>query len=343
MTRGLVFGKFLPLHRGHLFLIATAATRCDELHIVISYLESDNKKLIAQFAGRDITKSDQLSWLNEAFGGMDFIKIHLIDESKLPPYPHGWEAWATLVKSELRFEPELVFTSEPAYDTGLKKYFPQSTHVIVDPKRECVPISATKLVEGGMIKNWEYLAGPCRAFFARRVVMVGTESCGKSTLVRYMANLYATSWAEEYGREYVRNELSGHEDELTYEDFPRIAAGHWQVQAKAMRHANRIVFIDTDAIVTQYYCQAYTGKPHPAVEEFISRQRYDLVLFLEPDLTWVADGMRLMGDERQRIKNNETIKAMYRERGIRYTPIAGSCQERLTKAIELTEHLLGSC
>jgi HTH-type transcriptional repressor of NAD biosynthesis genes len=41
MKRGLVIGKFMPLHKGHIALIEFAAALCDELIVSMSYTDND--------------------------------------------------------------------------------------------------------------------------------------------------------------------------------------------------------------------------------------------------------------------------------------------------------------
>ena len=49
---------------------------------------------------------------------------------------------------------DAVYSSEPEYDAFFKRAYPSATHVLVDPERKVVPISATKLrMEGDYSKE----------------------------------------------------------------------------------------------------------------------------------------------------------------------------------------------
>ena len=117
-----------------------------------------------------------------------------------------------------------------------------------------------------------------------------------------MAKLYHTSWSDEVGRHYAHDFLGGDESIFTEEDFRRIAHQQYEQDDHALRTSNKVVFFDTDATVTQYYSELYLGKNNVHVESFIEPYRYDLVLYLIPDVTWVDDGQRLNGN---RDKRNE--------------------------------------
>src|SRR5581483_9617149 len=49
---------------------------------------------------------------------------------------------------------------------------------------------------------WYFLEPPVRAYYARRICLIGAESTGKTTLARALAEHYQTVWVPEYGREY---------------------------------------------------------------------------------------------------------------------------------------------
>ncbi len=55
----------------------------------------------------------------------------------------------------------------------------------------------------------------------KKIVVIGPESTGKSTLCEKLADHYNTLWVPEYAREY----LEKHGPEYTYEDLYDIAAG----------------------------------------------------------------------------------------------------------------------
>lgn len=179
-----------------------------------------------------------------------------------------------------------------------------------------------------------------KPYFVKKVVVVGTESCGKSILVRNLATLYNTSFVEEYGRVFY-NQIGDGEAVTIEDDYPQIAFEHKNRENEQLKHANKVLFIDTEAIVTQYFSIAYLCKRQPILDEVAKLQNYDLWLFLEPDVKWVDDGTRSFGQPDVREKNNAILKGLLHEHGILYKAISGNYQERLNKAIRLVDGLLG--
>lgn len=84
----------------------------------------------------------------------------------------------------------------------------------------------------------------------RTVAILGGESSGKSTLVNKLANIFNTTSAREYGRDYVFSHLGGDEMALQYSDYDKIALGHAQYIDFAVKYANKVAFIDTDFVTT---------------------------------------------------------------------------------------------
>lgn len=93
----------------------------------------------------------------------------------------------------------------------------------------------------------------------RTVAILGGESSGKSTLVNKLANIFNTTSAWEYGRDYVFSHLGGDEIALQYSDYDKIALGHAQYIDFAVKYANKVAFIDTDFVTTQAFCKSTKG------------------------------------------------------------------------------------
>ena len=82
---------------------------------------------------------------------------------------------------------------------------------------------------------------------------------------------------------------------LQYSDYDKIALGHAQYIDFAVKYANKVAFIDTDFVSTQAFCLKYEGREHPFVQALIDEYRFDLVILLENNTPWVADGLRSLG------------------------------------------------
>ncbi|SUB73356.1 Trifunctional NAD biosynthesis/regulator protein NadR [Pluralibacter gergoviae] len=291
---GVVFGKFYPLHTGHIYLIQRACSQVDELHIIMGYDDTRDRALFEDSAmSQQPTVSDRLRWLLQTFKYQKNIRIHAFNEEGMEPYPHGWDVWSNGVKAlmdEKGIQPNWIYTSEEADAPQYLEHLGIET-VLIDPKRTFMSISGSQIRENPF-RYWDYIPTEVKPFFVRTVAILGGESSGKSTLVNKLANIFNTTSAWEYGRDYVFSHLGGDEMALQYSDYDKIALGQAQYIDFAVKYANKVAFIDTDFVSTQAFCKKYEGREHPFVQALIDEYRFDLVILLENNTPWVADGLR---------------------------------------------------
>jgi HTH-type transcriptional repressor of NAD biosynthesis genes len=338
---GVYFLKGLPPHRGHLNTIIEASTKCDKLYVVLSDNKHMTSRLCEDAGIKTIPARLRVQWLCQELQDIGHVKVLLLDESDIPEPPHGWEMWTLKLRGLVPDFIDVFFVGEKEYVLYLKSYFPSSACELFDPERTRYPVSAT-MVRSDPMKYWDYILGSARPWFAKKVLVVGTESCGKTTLVKYLAKIYHTSWSEEAGRYYAQKYLGGNESIFTDEDFTRIAHLQYEQDYHALRTANKVAFFDTDAVVTQYYSELYMGHRNPAIDIYINPDRYDLVIMLTPDVRWVNDGQRLNGEQEQRLILHKRLKSMYEEYGFgdKIVEVSGDYNQRLHKAIELVDDLI---
>lgn len=334
MTVGFLTGKFAPLHTGHIYFISKAATMVDKLYVVLSY---DGKKF--QDDPR-LSLKNRLLWLKTTFKDLPHIKIVYVDETNCSPYPDGWHEWSMLVKRAIPHrigDITKIFSSEPEYTEGFNKYWPEAEHVIVDAERKEVNISATE-IRANPFKFWSYMPSIVRQHYVKKVCIIGTESCGKTTLTKYLAKIYQTSWVEEYGRKFCEQDMCMDESLLQYDDYALIAARRYEDELQATKTANKILFADTNAFITNFYCRLYEGSFHPMVDEYETLEKYDLTLVLASDVEWVADGLRI---NKERSKTDDLLAkmlSMSRSENLgKLVRISGTYSERLEKAIKIID------
>ena len=197
MTRGVVIGKFYPPHRGHLHLIRSALAGADEVTVIV-----------CEHARQRLPGALRAAWLRE----MEPRARVIVVADTLPA--DDSRSWAAYVRAICGFVPDLVFTSETYGDAFAR--FLGARHVLVDLERRTVPVSAT-VIRRDPLAHWEHLEPCARAFFARRVCVVGAESSGTTTLASDLAAHYRTVWVPEFGREHfeakaarARSDALGH-------------------------------------------------------------------------------------------------------------------------------------
>lgn len=338
-TVGFLGGKFYPIHMGHVYAMTMASTMVDELHVIVSY-DSDYEQNVLSKDSKlpHVDFKQRLRWWKEITKDMPHVHVHAVYEENTGKI-ESWKQGAEGIKKAVGEPITHVFSSEHAYTEFFNVLYPDAEHVVVDANREKYTVSATKLRTEGVYANWDLLPEVVRRYYVKKVVVVGTESCGKSTLVKNLATLYNTNYVEEYGRTFYE-ELGGCEDITMAEDYQLIAYQHKVDEFNALKNANKVLFVDTEAIVTQYYLKAYLNERDALLTRIANNQKYDLWIFLEPDVKWVDDGTRTFGEQHVREQNNDDLKYMLRYMGVQYITIKGNYNERITKAINYVDNLL---
>lgn len=340
---GVVFGKFYPLHTGHIYLIQRACSQVDELHVILCHDECRDRQLFDNSSmSQQPTVSDRLRWLLQTFKYQKNIHIHSFDEKDIEPYPHGWDTWSRGVKNfmvEKSITPNFIYSGASEDAPHYRRQFNIET-VLVDPERSFMNISGNQIRQDPF-RYWEYIPTEVKPFFVRTVAILGGESSGKSTLVNKLANIFNTTSAWEYGRDYVFSHLGGDEMALQYSDYDKIALGQAQYIDFAVKYANKVVFIDTEFVTTQAFCKKYEGREHPFVQALIDKYRFDLVILLENNTFWVADGLRSLGSTSERKAFQNLLKKMLHKNKITYVHVqSADYDQRFLSCVELVQQLL---
>lgn len=171
---------------------------------------------------------------------------------------------------------------------------------------------------------------------------MGSESTGKSTLTINLAHRYNTSYIDEAGRDI--SERSGTDLLMLPTDFTEILLQHKLNEIKAVASSNKLLFVDTDALVTQFYLEfledAEKTKNIALSDAIDALNEYSLILFLEPDVAFVQDGDRSEVIHADRGRYSEQIKELLRRHGKDFVCLTGDYQSRYLAAVALVDQLL---
>lgn len=277
---GLIFGKFYPLHSGHIYLIEKALTQVDELHVMLGCEATRDKQLFENSRlPRQPQVSDRFSWLKDTFKDRHNIHIYISDETGINYYPNGWKEWSDSIKhilSENKIEPSVVFTSEPQDVTEHERYFGCPV-VVIDANREFVNISATKIRENPY-QNWSFIAQAARPFFVKKVAIIGHDKFNE--LPVKLANIYNTQYVSNGYINYIQREISTLENKryLSENDYLRIAMLHVERMSKSLENANKLLFTSIDfGTLSNYYEQIF-GKSNEVLIGLKSSYQFDLII-----------------------------------------------------------------
>jgi NadR type nicotinamide-nucleotide adenylyltransferase len=318
---GLVLGKFLPYHLGHAHLIRRARAQVDRLTVLVCSIDTD-----------PIPGGLRYQWVRTAHPDCRVVWVDEAVPQAPEDDPEFWPIWTSLIERRAG-RVDRVFTSEDYGDELARRL--GAEHVSVDRGRAAVPISASAIRRDPM-KHWDFIPEDVRPYFVRRVVFVGAESTGKSTLCEQLAAEFATTWVAEYGRLYC--EQGRPAMELGPVDLEAIAWGQATWEDEAAPSANRILLCDTDLHTTATWSDITVGYRPEWMTAAARARRYDLMILLDADVPWVGDGTRVLQD--RRVEHTERIRAELDGAGRNYVTLSGSFAERGAAARRLIEALV---
>jgi NadR type nicotinamide-nucleotide adenylyltransferase len=173
----------------------------------------------------------------------------------------------------------------------------------------------------------------------KKIVIIGPESTGKSTLCKQLADHYHTLWCPEYAREY----LLANGTDYTYADLLTIAKGQLDLEDRYTAQINdrqRVLFIDTDMYVMKVWCEFVFGKCHRFILDQIVERKYDGYLLCDTDLPWVKDELREYPDLVSRRRLFHIYQDCLINQPVPWFRIHGNDKEREQKAIAAVDALL---
>ncbi|MEO6536223.1 MAG: AAA family ATPase [Candidatus Paceibacterota bacterium] len=311
--RGVVIGKFYPPHCGHKYLIDTARSQCEQLTVILCW-----KK------GQEISGVERARWIQHIHPD---VQVKLLDDDRLGE--DDSKAWAENTLAVLGFTPDAVFTSEAYGDPYAS--FMGTVHVLVDKERTYIPISGT-MVRSDPMKYAEFLEPIVRAYFAKRVCVLGAESTGTTTLSKELAAHYKTVWVPEYGRLYSEGKFYADKNaEWRSDEFVTIAKAQCDLEDTLAEASNGLVICDTDAFATSLWHERYMGTRSKEVEDIAARRNYTLYILTGDEIPFEQDGLR-DGEHIRHGMHKRFIERLEEEKKS-YILVSGSKEQRLKKAI----------
>ncbi|MET9229517.1 AAA family ATPase [Lentzea sp. NPDC003310] len=335
----LVLGKFYPPHNGHHHLVETAASRSDRTTVTVLAASHET-----------IPLDDRVRWLTETHRDTPGVRIvgDLDDHPMDFDSDEIWELHVALTRAVLARRAiadgdpagarvDVVFSSEKYGDELARRLGAQ--HVLVDLDRLTHPVSGTA-VRTDPVANWHHLAPATQRGLGRKVVVLGAESTGTTTLSRQLADHFGAPWIPEYGREHTEHKLTAARsfspdatvDGLVWTpgDFEDVAR---EQERRIRAETAPLVVADNDAFAATVWGERYLGfRP-----EIFRGSAPDLYLLTDHvGVPFEQDGWR----DGEHLR--EWMTALFeRELTARGVPWLKLTEDRFEAAITAVEHLMG--
>lgn len=343
-ARGLVVGKFCPLHYGHERVIDAALETCDEVFVLgytrpefeycepverrrwfdLRYPASRTSRLRVLILGADEIQAECARW-----GVVTSAPVmpHNEDSEDVHREFCGWVCRELFGSSV-----DAVFTSETYGDgfaASLARQFGHPVaHVAVDPARGLVPASGTALRRDPWAGR-SLMAPEVSASLVPRIALLGGESSGKTSLAQAVAQALGTITVEEYGRELWVEQGGA---VLSYEDLQRVAEVQVEREYRAavVASAGAAIVCDTTPLTTLFYSLKDHGIASPRLLE-LSRRRYALNVLCEADFPFVQDGTRR--DAAFRDEQHAWYLEQLSDRNAKVLRVGGSLASRIDQVL----------
>ncbi len=339
---GIVGGKFRLLHYAHREYFIQAMGEVDKLYIVISQGDFKRYASLAE-TQQSVGKIMQ----NMGFkAGEDY-------EICIAPYfdnNQDWEDWL-IEKLDIKNLAEwIIFNSKEEY-TNIKF---KNKFLKLESAANIENISATHIEEDPYtLVNSNFICKEFLTYMNKKVVITGTESCGKTVLAAKLAGVFDTCFSEEYGRHHAAIFLG--DQDITYQpkDFVHIAMQQTLQDKEMNEKAKRLLVVDTDPVVTLRFFYSYMerikemGLWDETLEEeaiaaenqlidFIKKYKYDLIVMLNPEVDLLHDGVRWDIPTEERWKNHNNLKALYLKYGLKFYEVnSQNYNQRFIDAVKL--------
>jgi NadR type nicotinamide-nucleotide adenylyltransferase len=168
-----------------------------------------------------------------------------------------------------------------------------------------------------------------------KVVLIGSESTGKTELSEFLAKEFGTISVPEFAREYIEKLKRPY----IYEDVEYIAQQQVLLESEYLLKANKILFYDTYLILTKIWFEIVYKKVPQWIDERIKNCNIDLFLLCNNDIEWVPDSVRENGGEMRdklfEIYRNELIYY-----GFNFKIVKGKGEDRINSAITHIQELI---
>ena len=205
-------------------------------------------------------------------------------------------------------------------------------HISFDISKQLFPISATA-IRNNIYANWAYLPNSVKPYFSIKVVILGTESTGKTTLTEQLAKYFNCSSVKESGRDLIADS-----NLFDFNDLHLVVNEHAKRIDSVVSEQSPLVIIDTDIHITKSYAKFIFNRKLEVESKIYNSNKANLYLYLNNDVEFVQDGTRLNEEDRNLLDiSHRQILIDY---NINIVEISGDWKCRFDKAVRVIKNLI---
>ena len=345
---GITFGGYCPLHQGHLDVIMKAKKENDLCYVFVCGYDNDR--------GGDYLPLQKRFRLIKNFLESENVIVCKIDDTQLgldeSMSAKNWSIWLKEVYRQIESDWHYVSDSEPIFNW----YVSEERYVndiknnsnkdcnIVFMDRTQNNISGT-MCRANPLKYWNKITTPFRPYYSHNILITGTASEGKTTLVTDIGKYFGIPYSYEKGRDncHLKTDPEFDAEDFMYNLYEQHSYNKFLISSSE----NQGIFIsDTDNCVTLMYAWAYSGRKNFSItpyeyeilycvtELYSKKTKWDKIFLLKPhNKEIVDDGERYMPDSDFEIRLSfyEFLKTLYDRFGYEYEELSGSYYENFIR------------
>lgn len=326
--RGLVIGKFMPLHKGHELLLAFAKQCCQELTVAVDCL-----------AGEETSPATRLRHVMEAVSGVRGAALPRRMPQTPEEHPLFWDVWRDALIELCGGGPPDVLIASMTYGAPLAKAL-GCPFIPFDFDRDAIGMSAA-LIRTDPALHWDALSTPARELYARRACLMGPESTGKSTLGMRLAADLGTVCVPEYAKSLI----AANGGSFSADDAMPAALGQARSEKAALLATGPLMILDTDPLTTLAWSLTLFGSAPEALERLVAASPPpDLTLLFDPHLPWVLGPHRSVspdsGAPSARLAFFDLCVELLSRSGRPFQIVSGSHEDRRRQCLAACQELL---
>jgi NadR type nicotinamide-nucleotide adenylyltransferase len=171
----------------------------------------------------------------------------------------------------------------------------------------------------------------------KKIVIIGGESTGKSTLCMHLASYYKTIWVNEFARTYLENL----DRDYISSDLIEIARGQILLEDELIDQANQYLFCDTDLHVLQVWSEYKYEDCDRFILDEIAKRKYDAYIITSPDFPWKFDPLREHPEPALRDYFFKQYLNLITSTDLPFCVVKGNEEERMNLAIHFIDNTFG--